>query len=231
MIHGSVATSNSVCVDAAAVPMSVRYEARYLSQAAQAVVHERAEQHRRQTEELRALPPDQQAQVDDLEKRSRALDRSAYKETAAGNKAEGTRLGEQATELARQAAAIRKAHATSISADLRAIGAQEKWQRPEVRVDYWVNRESVELTGEASRLTYPGATLALRSGDNTVLCFGAWKITGQQPRKTVIQAAFKPGRTSTAPQTIAVRLTGSPKLVDEVLAVLDGRALAALTTQ
>src|SRR5574340_989317 len=109
VIHGSVTTSNSVCVDAASVPMSVGYEARYLSEEAQRAVSQRAEQHRRQAQELRALPPDQQTQVDGLEKRSRALDRSAYKETAAGNKAEGARLGEQATELARQAAEIRKA--------------------------------------------------------------------------------------------------------------------------
>ncbi|MCL5744846.1 MAG: hypothetical protein M1541_13130, partial [Acidobacteria bacterium] len=145
---------------------------------------------------------------------------------------EGSRLSQEAAQLAKQARDIRAAHMKSTSGAMRALSqenrATEKALRPEVRVSFAVNQDSLGLNGEAARLSYPGASLAMRAGDDTFLCFGAWKVAKGTPRQTELKADFKPGRASTTVQNVVVHLTGTPKLVDELLAGLDSRAISSL---
>lgn len=225
----------SVCVDAGDFPAALRYDAIYFWQEGNVALSARRAENRRQEQEALALPAEQQKQADELAKRSRDLDRQARKAVAAGNKDDAGRLNQESAELAKQANAIHAAHRASVTPKMRAMvqerTAEEKVLKTEVRVEFAVNwAVPVALSGETTRLALANVPLALRSGEKTVLCFGPWKATNRNTKiqHTELKSDFKPGAPSTVVQTIVVRLTGTPKQVDDVLAAMDTRSLAAL---
>lgn len=73
-------------------------------------------EHDKQIQQLHALTPDEQQQVDAANREGRALERQAQELARGGNQAEATRLRAQVAELSAKAQAIKKAHLEGIGA-------------------------------------------------------------------------------------------------------------------
>ncbi len=228
----------TACGGAEKIPAILRYEVTYLwVDGEKTLSAQRAEKSRRSAE-IRALPPDQQKESEELARKSRDLDRQSRKAAGAGDKAEAARLKQESADLAKQSWAIQDAHLKSVRGQLdtlmRESQAQEKMVKTQVRFELAVNWPSVQLTGETLRPAYAGVPLALRSGEQTVLCFGPCTVSSRaagSAKYTDIKLGLKPGKPPTSVHTVLVRAYGTPRQVDDVLAGFKSAAMMQLLSQ
>lgn len=135
---------NSTCKGSAfsRVALQVSYANLELIQASR----ERSEQSRKEIAELRKLPGDKQAEMNELSKQSRLLQRERPKLRTAGDKDGLQALETRIQELDRQWAAIRRAHEASVLPRIQEISAKylaaEEGRNYKVRFTVTVNDPS-----------------------------------------------------------------------------------------
>lgn len=170
---------NSACKgsDFSRVSLHVNYANLEMIQASR----ERSEQMRKEIVELRKLPAGQQAEMNELSKQSRALQRERPKFRAAGDKDGLQELETRIKELDRKWAAIRRAHEESIQPQIqqltRKFVASEEGRNYYVRVTVTVNDPSP--AGAAMALGKAAGPGVLRIGSVTLRAEGEPAMVAQ----------------------------------------------------
>jgi hypothetical protein len=153
-----------------------------------------------QAEAIRKMPPDQQAQLDELRKQSSSLSREAQKARAAGNKTEMDRLNAEVKGLNGKAAAIRQTHEAAIMPALMKLAqgytSTEESKSYSIEVNYRINGNAPPAGG--------------------VLKDSVRVIRGPRESFLVVEGATaKPGL---AVRYLTVRMLGDPAHIDKLLA-------------
>jgi hypothetical protein len=178
--------------------------------------------------QISPLPADQQARVDEIAAKIRALQIQARDTT---DRAEKLRLNQEGSALSIQANQIKvDAHKPQLDAlrkeadDLLLRDAA--LTKVELRID--ANSQGQGLRDMTPTKALAGAASAF-TGRNTsrapttLLIYGPWKTEG-----TDILAAFPPGANFRKVHNIVATAEGDPKQAELILSTLDGAALKAL---
>ena len=169
---------------------------------------------------LRALPPGRQRQWIAMNREAHNLLRQD--------------LRRQAVEVGRGARLLQAEHQRSVEPQisrLRETIAGATPAKTYVRMTISANPVRTSVAGAVAHFGLPGASLALRAGDETVIYFGPVLFSTKKGRGgeyAEIQSVFQPGRPRTTVQIIAVRLKGDPEQVDALLTAFRLDSLAEL---
>lgn len=150
------------------------YDATYTSLEIRKQNQEREKQFESRMNALRVLPPDKQKEADDLYRQGSQLGYKSIAELKNKNQAEADRLRAEANKLYAESKAIRAAHLDSVSAQIRAVGDEQRasYVNPDVRVHLLVREEAGDWNASGSeRAEIAGISKAYFVPDHALILF------------------------------------------------------------